>query len=1200
MSTKGVGRPGWITRFGAKRVEINQREGLEGPAPQVLDPRKVDRLQGAGFSKKLVDAHGVSLAGATKDAAAVTAFVEGLGWRGRSVGRLVDQLYKSLSLALDQVPEERRSELAERSLAAVRKIIERAGDGDRLIPTLGAVVSLFDFSVRQVEQGHVHPQPDAQVSQVESAAEDVAALEAALGARIGAGRSLTLYPALVERIERKLGPMTPAKRQDLRQRVAKFLVETGPLTGFRPETSGQLAMLLNQALEEAKTPAAALFETAAAYRATNQEQLEEARRQLAAADPYAAQDPAKKALFERMNVVLGEVLDAHPNAPPAFYQQVTQARASLVQQLRYGRGEDPKHYEPLIDLIGRFGKTEAAQPFLTWVANITYQYQRQPDAAEMIRNAVKEKDGAKAARLLAEASLLLSGNRVDPKAPVAKALAEIETLPPAGALAAQLALHQILQYPNDHAPAVVRAVVGEASLQSRDDPFKHLEQVASLAGPVQQALARHAIHEQTPKQREALAAELTRVISRASYAGNAPAQAAMMIQSVQQSLPKADATSLVDASEDRPGIWNLVNPALQWRVPPQDLLPQILAAMTRAKIDKKDQAVQTRAARVAIELAAVVGNLDGDHQIPFEQILTDLERGLAAPSKLTFAVREEGAVGVRAQKKPDAFAFLKAHDALPMELRMSAGRHLDPEQIGWLIERCETSTGRDTRRALRDFTLGCIKAKKLAFFDAIRTSDAPAKSVSRVIHFVARAYREDKLADLPFAQIDKELAKGADPIVELEEKAAREALKDLNLAEVVAGKVDPAGLAELSRCAEAIRYIMEHLEPGHREDGIDCHERLHGVFLDVLKATAEGRWPEPKYESEWGKKNLACLDPRQKALWRTESVTAAGASPGAMRALGEAVHLLRGLDAALRDHEDLLATPGMNRLGFTAKSLERLEKEHGDVLAQLRRCKKGSARHRELSNRMSELGAPLAILRFSLALQAQKGDAESLLLELRPLLVDLKAALSRRNLPNLARIVDRVEHTAGQIRTSPKEGAYAADEDNLFALLTSTNTGGCVSYTGFRRYANVGFAANAGDKLIRAYADGKFMGRSVLKLFEAKIDGYDGPVLWLNNIALTNGGGQEQTDLITRHAINKARAMGIPLCTSQVDPSAQAERMGLACEQKDVAGRIPDNATGTSFANYTIVPSTDHDIRTKMAGKAYFEHTQRNCWVVKP
>jgi hypothetical protein len=650
-----------------------------------------------------------------------------------------------------------------------------------------------------------------------------------------------------------------------------------------------------------------------------------------------------------------------------------------------------------------------------------------------------------------------------------------------------------------------------------------------------------------------------------------------------------------DARAPLAELWALSDPAQRFKRPPHAVFAQLLGALDNAGLGAQSGEAKNATVALAASLAFVVARLDGDPELPFQRILRDLEDAVRDPDALKWTAKRD-AISLRA--KTHAAAYVAAHAELPPELALSAGLHLSTDQLAWLTAKAESTTGRDTVRALRDMVYASITAGRLDLLDALRETAAPPKSQSKLIAFVARMYRGNRLNEVPFDRLLEGLRAGVDPVTAIEQEEAKRVLAELGLGDVMNAELDPAGIAELKHASAAVTTLWSAIQNNEAWDGSSASD-LRQPFLDVISSVARGTWPKTKYESEVAKRTLANLSPHQVELWRAEMVTPLDDQRAAAAAdLSRALAMLRGLAAVVKQQAPDLA--------YSREGERTLADQLAAGVKGLHETQKGSDEHRALSRSLGPLRHQLALVRFVRAVENGGGDPAAFLSSMKSTIADAKAALPGIGLKIGVEVLREVEdHTHG-LGASPRQGVYAVDEDRLEPLFMS-GTGGCCYYNGARKWQNISAAANANEKVMRVYDGANFVYRAYVKIYDGEIGDYKGPVMWLNESKANGAGSEQHRELLLRHAVKKAQAMGIPLVTmpkadhgaacNDVGPAAQA--LGLQASIQRIKVSFPiDTATGWTYADYWTGREADgryfetttyhHNLKKSFPGQTHY------------
>ncbi|MCK6546552.1 hypothetical protein L6R52_11950 [Myxococcota bacterium] len=1205
---KGVGgNRGWVGRLSAERTvaEKTSKPELGGGAVKAGAPIKApdaklgaSPLAGLGVPEKVLKDHAAPLGAAIADVTGIADFGGKLEpWRQRGIERIVEQLYKNLGLALSQVPAESRPALAKESLGAMRALMERTGGGDQLASTISAALGLFESGLRLTTQKRLVSTPAEQLGAMKVAVDAVSTLSDALATRAGTSTALNVFPVLVEQLERSRGALTPKARQEIWSAVSKLLVEDGPKTGTTQDLVAELAKALGAALEaKPASVEAALTDTRARFFEAFAQPRRDMENGLALV-PQLAEGTPSRAYADALNDALKKTLAAHPVTTAPLYPAMFDLRARADELLRAFPAEGLTFIPSIAAIVAKLGPTEVAEPALATLGAWITQLANAPLASAGLEKAAAARDLGATARGLVEAALGMG--RVAPAdvPGLDVELAKLEKLAPTKALQVAVALAPVLADGQGNTASVVRHVIEAAERGGKNDLVGFLRDFALRDRHLTSAFALYGISGNDATKQQALAAAVAS-ISTGHELGAAANVVASLVRTVEASLPGARVREMIAPdAQDRPGLWKLADPGVRYRNGVEPFFDQLVAAAARGGASRGDATVQTTAVRAALAIAAAVGNLDGNADLPFRRIAADLEAAFADAKELTWAKPEKNAVGLRAQNQHSVAAFLDAHTALPMELALTAGVHLDQPSMAWLTDRMERSAGRDTRRALRDFIFGCVDAGRLDLVEALRTTQAPPKAVSRAIAFVGAQFRLGQLGQVPFDRLVEGFKANVDAIAQVEQEKMKATLDGIGLGALIeGGKATEVGLAELAKCKEPIKYVLEHLVDGYvaANDGdhLQCGP-VRAPFSKALQSIAEGTWPAPKYENEGGKRQLATLSGPQQALWRQESVTALNApvNPEEQARLAETMTLLKGVAKALERSAPVVA--GIPNLDWSPASLGTLERVYAEKVAALRNVEKGSADHRKLSSEIGPTREALALVRFAVGVRGANGDPKTALLNLKETLADAVSALKAAKMGAAVEVVRDAMYEAQAIKTSPKQGTYAVDTDNPEALLASSR-GGCCDYTSYRRWVPAMMLLEANQKVIRVYEGERWSQRALFHFHEAKIPGdppYEGPVLFLNYAYGPNGGQQANASqaLLYKHALEKAFAMGVPLITP-ADVSAAARELGAQQQNVRIEVQMTPGTTGFNFSDYYFTHTEGHydyvyDVHKLAAGK---------------
>jgi hypothetical protein len=388
-----------------------------------------------------------------------------------------------------------------------------------------------------------------------------------------------------------------------------------------------------------------------------------------------------------------------------------------------------------------------------------------------------------------------------------------------------------------------------------------------------------------------------------------------------------------------------------------------------------------------------------------------------------------------------------------------------------------------------------------------------------------------------------------------------------------APRLDPLQVEKLQKEQKGLENFLDFFPAGQKVYGLPA-EAFKKPLLDWLHAFAEGRLAEYKYGNPISEKQLAALSPEARALWARESVTARhGGGVADTPALTALLPLLKGLAAVLpRVKLDL---PGQAAVGFDEPSRARLAEARDRLVGELRAAPKGSPEHSRLKGEIGPIADRLAILELKLKLDealARQASVTETLLEVRALFPGAARALRRFGGGGIAETIGELAAPAKQLKSDPRQGLYAVDEDHLDAWLNSF-VHGCmnpIGANGFNKGCIAEKMSNGRYKMCRAYDGEEPIARSFLRLLDVRVGNYQGPALWLDE-AQTMGIHvfklQDAQPLMTRHALDKALAMGIPFfCSRDVEEAARAR--GLEPVQHDVTVLHDKGFTGIHHTQY--------------------------------
>ncbi len=1182
-----------------------------GQHPAVGDAVALHQELGAAWVPEAVaQEHGQALGLAKGELEAIAALSAELEPRAQAhFANALKRLYQSLGQLLSRLPAEARGPSAKQALQALQELAARAGTGDHLVAALSATASLLDSSLRLDARRRLVLTPELAADRMARAAEAVGRLHASLLGRAGVGTALNVYPRLVEGLEFAAPALEAGRQAALWQAAADLLATHTPEDGLTQAQAGEVARVLYLAIAERGPDHDAV--------------LAAAKEGLSAAVPQ--QEVALALLRSPAGAVLEPraqgPLPAHAEAVLAAVQEALAAqlaaRAAPSAQLVSGVEQLHAALAGHVLKPGALLEPPAAQDLVGAIATLGAH----PQAARLfsLLAVAVQKDDFKLAQVGNPPALLRTllwtscpprpaGDAVllPPltKAPIEQALSAVLALAPhVGTLPKKPALDKA------SGRLVAEVVARAAAAGALERPQESVDEYA--ARWVAAGLALSDFGQLAPKLEElasALAFELE-----GSLEGQRLADLTALVYLVNLRQPRVGIPGLLRGEGKRPGLIDLADPSKRYFQRPRDVLDTLLQHVPQQK-----DAVAEPLTRLALELASAA-SLVADSRLYTPRISQDFRQAIASHLTLKAGPGAAGPLAVQLQQRSAASVahIVASMPELPPEMAICVAHFATPEQIAWMCERAEKSRSLKSARLLRDAVYTCAHIAKPELLEALRTTPAPSKVVSRTIEALAKAWRDRTTGQVPAQHYLDKLKAGEDPTVVA--AAAAGAVTAVDVLALTGGRTTAEGLAALGApsrtrtdlhksTADVINYNLTqhyHAAGTTMDAAAKPHlgTKVRNAFLDhVVKPAAMGQWPAHRYESEIGKKIMARLSPGQQELWRATSYTAlageAGRAgdPASQAALADAAVTVRGIAKALPAWIELSPVEGVPPLRWDGASLAALRARRDELMAELRGAEKGSQAHRRGSAAIGALRQNLALLELHQGLAAQQdADPATLLRRALPLLA-AAAALLRSFGAGFRDALDEIAAAKVYLsQAGPPDGTYAADEDSLEALLTA-NHSGCLS----KAYGNNGrqwglcqAAVDANTRMLRVYTDGKQAVRGFLRMYEAELGAYKGPVLFADEPVADGGGGEAEKALWFRHALLKASAMGVPL-TSLSAPAWDAviKAAGLA-EQV-----VYEKAAGTVTADEGHTGMTHSD--KMFGGKPQHGPCKGQFHVIKP
>jgi hypothetical protein len=1145
-----VERLGFVDRLTRDR-DAGKRddEKLGKLAPVKKDLQRVDPalFKGTRVPEKLLDIHGAHFERALPHLLDLGKVSEKLEpWQANQFNRTLEQFYGTVAKQLDHAPEPMRPGLTRESVAAMREMVTRLdahGQGV-VVPAMGAVVNILDAGVRLSNGGALKVKPEEHAPALRDAFKDVTALAQNLHGREGVGSALNAYWYLTEQLEMGNRALTPGKRKEVRGAVSQFLAETAPRRGFDQALMAHLMELAQKSLAE--TPQGyrpALQKAAKAYFDEQAPLRNQTLVQLGMIPPTVPAGTRAHEYLSGINAGLKKIVEANRGGPASLFQAVEAFQAQAVQKLTEADGAfNPARWsiwKSMDTLLAKAAKSPSGEDMVRFLSTQLPVLVDTPAAhAALARAAAADSLTETAKELIKSLAETLPPHLRS--AELRKALPRLATLD--GNDAFRVALTAWPHLANGQvSDGLIEGLVEHVKTQRGAVTNGELAQFAESFVAAFPYLRGH-----FPNVQEAATATARIVKAAPGWQPHEFQQAiggmGQLLNWVDNIAPEQKGAFLMPDAAGRPGLLQLTDPHAQFRnANPWVYANNMAQLIHNSEVLEPEE--KGELLRQAMSLAMALGHLDGEIHQPWQRIWADWSAILTGQKKPlsdgTLAPAE----------------FLKAYPQLPAELAFTAGAYLNPDQLRWVVDRISATRNKDSVRSLRDFIFACVSANQTVMVDVMRNSKSTARAVSAAIARLGYDFRNpDAERGTPWVAIAAGLAVGGDPITELNKEKAAAGMQDFKFEDLAkaGAKLDPAGLAQLNKASVEIASILEYIGNAGAHGGDQNQfdfEGLRAPFVQAIKDIATGDWPRRKYENNVGKRMLSIMTPKQQRVWRQERITPfEGEAPPPAEGFAEPMALARGLRKSL-PIEVPLGGPGLPRLKYDQASLDALKRLRDETLHQLHGVEKGSAEQRELGERMGHIQRNLAVLELQQALGKAERDADpkDLLKRLKPLLRNAHSALKRGGSERGSTLaMEEILNATRGLMDTPRQGRYAADEDGIVPLLQS-NVSGCLNaMQGFRRWGLVGALTDANIRMLRVYNGERMVYRGFLKFFPVDLPDYKGPALWLDTPVADGGGTPEDLNLMLRHAIAKAKEMGVPFLSGLPQAAQIGQEMGLA------------------------------------------------------
>jgi hypothetical protein len=1079
----------WLERVARWRGRVN------GPAPasREIPVGAIKRsatdsaaLIGAGVPSALAARHEAVLADAIGDATAIAFAAKQLGVADtRAFTDAMKRFYNALGQQLELAEPMRANELAERTVRAVRCLVEENGTRADLVPMIVSVAALMDACARRASQLGWREAGHVEVG--EMAAATVAELIERFGAAPGLGAALAAHANLSEQVDLVKEPKGYAEQAQSWASVTNLLVRAAPREAFSMSIGARLADLLADAIEKgAPDPLASAVEKSLESTAARRDPL--LARLRADASPLA--------------LALAQIVEASPAGPESLFAAVESAAGS----------PNPHLASWLQPLVG----SPAAAPLIEHLVALDPQRICGPDFA---------------------ASLL-----------------ELAGLP-AGALTG---LREPWRSYVALCAGTDRGLLSALADEARElGSGRTLPSLVKFADRYRKAEAAVADHEELGPKRQSMVAPL------AHLGVDDPEPLLAMLGEAKKVLPLADVASVLGA---QPGIEAFFDPKNRYR---SDPLPYLKDFLEAARTDAPDdRAGQTDLFRTAIQLADCVAQISINPERQMDRLRADWRLSLAHPEKLlpSATVRTLLAAGNWSLSK-----FVAAHPKLPPELALTCAVHLSAAQVAWVEDRLErVGKSRAGVRACRDLVYGLVEAERLDLIGAIASSASSRPAINEAIKRIAIAFRQDEMAHAPLDLIKAGLEAGRDPIADLEAGSKAGTLHGVDLLQLTRGRASEQGAKNISRAAKQLNhYLHLYKSGGSNADGFD-QAFLRPKLLSAIRAEAEGTYPDIKYRGAASQQLLSFLSPSEREYFKKRTVTYAEGT-SAPPDLGACLESLQKIGRAMADSIDLGGGP---RGPFTwdAESLRIATELRDGLILEFRDLENGDPDRPNVSRSLSILRDVVAMLELHQGLASMPSDPTIAVLGLRPLLERALPALTEHGGPAFAEAARAILRDTEGLGAAPGGGKYAVDDDSFLAMVESAQSG-CFSTAwaaGGRHWAMAGMLLDSNVRALRVMEGDQQRWRSYLKVFYGELDGYRGPILWLDYPQPDGGGSEQDLDLLYRHAINKANALGYPITIGEDNVAYGAHGHTPEYDARNRLGAV-GQSMGLAIREYTPV-----------------------------
>jgi hypothetical protein len=1090
-----------------ERASEELRERLEkGEAaapPKPVEPAWSDRSAAVARAREVLLRGPVTLnegAFAARDgvAEAVKKHLTPLGARAEDAKRVLERFDKLLATHLARVPPEDHVQISQRLGRGLTELLTKVPPY-QTVAALSAYVDLLEAGLPRLSLQKITEQTD-QLAATGSAS--LQKLASAFRGGQGLSTAFNLVPQLIE-LSAEPGWQSAGQQAERLEMAADWIIGSSPRSGPTPEQAG----VLSDRVQHSETLQAAVAQSAK----LREPQLPfpdvkgvpaHAQAAVVALRAVSVADPANTALNARLPDFVSrlEALGQLPAGDQAWNQF-----AGLIK-----KAEGQPGSEMILDAILARGEVALAHP-------------------EILKQAQDHGiPGLLALKLGQE------GGEISPE--LKAALADLDGLPEGPRLIAALAQHA--------APVASQAALafglyqltaerGAGSDAELAQYIEHFDQALAVVGQFA-----------TPRQMGALAHALAVNVPADQFTPDNLKQLDGWAKRLHANVPQLQVDQLIASQGRRGGLLSLAGnkPEMLEKMGPfVGSLAQVVA--------KTPAAADPDVHRLALNVAMELGRIDGSVDMYNRFVAPDLSKALTTPASIH--------VPVGSHAKTLGELYLQ-HPEFPPELLATAATHLSVDQMTWLSSTLKLTRSKIAVRGFRDAVFAGLTLGHPEFVEALRTGSSPDAAKSAAT-WVGLEYRQGRGAAIPWEQLEAGLAAGKDVSGEIKNARATEAIKQLELEPPPGTKIAPEAVDELARVQVLVGQMANFFAAPGAPPG------AAKVFKESLEAMLGGEqsWQAKKYGDEIAVRQLAGLSPESVEVWKKSAVSVPNAPANPELGANPSFQLAKAQLEKLRMMLAGVKIRSAAGIELTLESVAALHLERDEAVARLRASAKGSVEFRELSAKLGALQDPLAVLELRQALEtfshATPAQLPVALAAVKNALHGTRGGLGVLGGSAFQRFAKETEYAVSEIKATasiqvrPEVGLYVDDSDTLESYLNSFGSGSCINpIYGANRVGLIPFIADAQYRMARIFVDNRQVGRGVLRLLDFTIGGKTQKVLWVD--AAVDPNAQQiqdpaQLGLYLRHALAKARAMGVPLFSPSPQIAKIAEEQGLQTTQ---------------------------------------------------